>query len=130
MNGDVGQWLTNSEWKVGLDKLCGELTMTANRAADQPAAGWKMENAGHLNFEALAALRKWPSVRGERIPNSGASSYTVFEGTLDECIQRLNEKTASVRGLYEIHTEPQGPTLAGVLSADDVQELIRLREFL
>ena len=102
--------------------------MTANRAADQPAAGRKMENAGHLNFEALAALRKWPSVRGERIPNS--SSYSVFEGTLDECIQRLNEKTASVRGLYEIHTEPQVPTLAGVLSADDVQELIRLREFL
>jgi hypothetical protein len=89
------------------------------------------ESIQHLNFEALATLRKWPSVRGERISlNSGASSYAVFEGTLDQCIQRLREKPASARRLYEIHAEPQGPTLAAVLSADDVQELIRLREFL
>lgn len=90
-----------------------------------------MENFQHFNFEAPATLRKWPSLKGERIPlESGARSYLVFEGTLDQCIRRLSEKHSSQRHLYEIETEPQGPTSAAVLSADDVQELIRLREFL
>ena len=76
-------------------------------------------------------LRKWPSIRGKRLPlEAGARSYLVFEGTLDQCIKELGKKPASARSLYEIETEPQGLTLATVLSADDVQELVRLRDFL
>jgi hypothetical protein len=90
-----------------------------------------METTEHLNFDAPAELRKWPSLKGERIPlEPGAKSYLVFEGTLDQCIRQLSKKPASHRRLYEIETEPQGLILAAVLSADDVQELVRLREFL
>ncbi len=90
-----------------------------------------MENAGHINFEAPATLRKWPSVNGKRLASeTGAGPYLVFEGSLDQCIRRLSEKHVSQRHLYEIETEPQGPAFAGVLSADDVQELVRLRDFL
>ena len=93
--------------------------------------GFEKREAGHVNFEAKAALRKWPSLKGERIPSeSDARSYIVYEGTLDECIRRLSEKPVSSRRLYEIETEPQGLILATVLSVDDVQELVRLREFL
>lgn len=40
---------------------------------------------------------------------------------MNHCIKELGEKPASARPLYEIETEPQGTTLATVLSADDVQ---------
>jgi hypothetical protein len=91
----------------------------------------EIETNKRLDFEIPATLRKWPSLQGERIPlAAGARSYLVFEGTLDQCINRLSEKPASSRPLHEIETEPQGLTLATVLSADDVQELVRLREFL
>lgn len=89
------------------------------------------EASKHLDFDAQATLRKWPSIKGERLSlKAGARSYFVFEGTLDQCIKQLSNKPASARRLYEIETEPQGLTLATVLSADDVQELVRLREFL
>jgi hypothetical protein len=39
-------------------------------------------------------------------------------------------KPAPVRHLYEIHTVPQPPLVADVLSGDIVAELARLREFL
>jgi hypothetical protein len=91
----------------------------------------EMKTNEHLDFTAPAMLRKWPSVKGERIPlEANARSYFVFEGTLDQCIQQLVEKPASARQFYEIETDPQGLTLAAVLSVNDVQELARLREFL
>jgi hypothetical protein len=54
-----------------------------------------------INFDALAALRKWPSV-----------------------------KLAPSHHLYEIHTAPQGELITAVLSAEQIVEVSRLRDFL
>ena len=54
----------------------------------------------------------------------------VFEGTLDECIQQFRSKPESQRHLYEIHTAPQAELITAVLSADQIVELARLRDFL
>ena len=78
----------------------------------------------HLDIEASATLRKWPSVKGERLPSQASGrSYLIFEGTLNQCIRQLNEKPASARRLYEIEIALQSSTVVTVLSADDVQRL-------
>jgi hypothetical protein len=85
----------------------------------------------HINFDAPAVLRKWPSLRNERMSNPwGASPYLVFEGTLDECMREFMSKSASQHHLYEIHTAPQPPLVSQVLSAEHIVELDRLRDFL
>jgi hypothetical protein len=46
-----------------------------------------------INFAAPAVLRKWPSIRNERVSASlGANPYLVAEGTLDECIRQFMAK--------------------------------------
>ena len=40
-----------------------------------------------MNFDAPAALKKWPSLNNEPISNT--DSYLVSEGSLDECIRRF-----------------------------------------
>jgi hypothetical protein len=82
----------------------------------------------HINFGAPAVLRKWPSLNKERI--SSASPYSVAEGTLDECIRQFSTKPISQQHLYEIHTAPQGELVTAVLSAKQIIELARLRDFL
>jgi hypothetical protein len=81
-----------------------------------------------MKFDAPAVLRKWPSVKNERISN--ASPYLVSDGTLDECIREFMSKPASNQHLYEIHTAPQPPLIDAVLSAEHIIELARLRDFL
>jgi hypothetical protein len=83
----------------------------------------------HVNFDAPAILRKWPSLNNQR-RTEGAGPYLLLDGTLDECIREFMAKPAPVRHLYEIHTVPQPPLVADVLSGDIVAELARLREFL
>jgi hypothetical protein len=81
-----------------------------------------------MNFDAPAVLRKWPSLKSQRVSNT--SSYLVSEGTLDECIRQFMSKPASLRHLYEIHTMPQGELVSAVLSPEQIAELARLRDFL
>jgi hypothetical protein len=81
-----------------------------------------------MNFDAPAALRKWPSLNNERI--SKAPPYLVSDGTLDECIRQFMSKPASQHHLYEIHTAPQGELITAVLSVEQIVELARLRDFL
>ena len=81
-----------------------------------------------MNFDAPAALRKWPSLNNERISN--ALPYLVSDGTLDECIRQFMSKPASQHHLYEIHTAPQGELITAVLSVEQIVELARLRDFL
>jgi hypothetical protein len=81
----------------------------------------------HINFDAPAALRKWPSLNKER---SNANSYSIVEGTLDECIRQFTSKPISRQHLYEIHTAPQGELITAVLPAKQIIELARLRDFL
>ncbi len=40
----------------------------------------------HVNFDAPAVLRKWPSLRNER-RTEGAGPYLLVDGSLDECLQ-------------------------------------------
>jgi len=83
----------------------------------------------HINFDAPAVLRKWPSLNNQR-RTDGIGPYLLIDGTLDECIRALMAKPASHRHLYEIYTSPQQPLVADVLSGEMVAELARLREFL
>jgi hypothetical protein len=85
----------------------------------------------HIDFNAPATLRKWPSLNNERISASlGARPYLVVEATLDECLRQFLAKPASQRQLYEIHTAPQSDLVSAVLSAEHIVEIARLRDFL
>ena len=85
----------------------------------------------HIDFNAPAILRKWPSLNNERISASlGARPYLVVEGSLDECIRQFLAKPVSQRHLYEIHTAPQTDLVSAVLSAEHIVEIARLRDFL
>jgi hypothetical protein len=81
-----------------------------------------------VDFGALAALHKWPSLANQRQPDREA--YQISEGTLDECISAFMAKPAATRHLYEIHTVAQPPLVTDILSPEHVIELSRLREFL
>ena len=84
---------------------------------------------GHINFDAPAVLRKWPSLNNQR-RTEGPGPYMLLEGTLDECIMEFMAKPESTRHLYEIQTAPQPPLVTETLSSEHVAELARLREFL
>lgn len=81
-----------------------------------------------VDFGALAALHKWPSLANER--QLDREPYQISEGTLDECISAFMGKPASTRHLYEIRTAAQPPLVTDILSPEHVTELSRLREYL
>jgi hypothetical protein len=81
-----------------------------------------------VNFDAPAELRKWPSLNNQRRP--ARRTYTVIAGPLDQCIREFMAKPEATRHLYEIHTARQPPLILGVLSAEHILELSRLRDFL
>jgi hypothetical protein len=83
----------------------------------------------HVNFDAPAVLRKWPSLRNERRAD-GTGPYLLVDGTLDECIREFMAKPTTSRHLYEIHTAPQPPLVSAVSSGEHIVELARLRDFL
>ena len=84
-----------------------------------------------INFDAPAILRKWPSLKTERVSVAlGARPYLVANGTLNECIRQFMSKPASQHHLYEMHTAPQGELITAVLSAEHILEIARLRDFL
>jgi hypothetical protein len=87
-----------------------------------------MDDKNHIDFDASAILRKWPSIRNERVSNS--RPYLVSEGTLDDCIRQFMAKPISQHHLYEIHTDPQGELVSAVLSARHIVEIARWRDFL
>jgi len=64
-----------------------------------------------INFDAPAVLRKWPSIKNERISAvDGGRPYSILDGSLDGCIRQFMAKATSQRHLYEIHTAAQGET--------------------
>ena len=88
-------------------------------------------NDVHIDFDASATLRKWPSIKNERISAAeGARPYLIVDGTLDDCIRQFTAKPISQHHLYEIHTAPQGELVTPVLSARHILEIVRLRDFL
>ena len=85
----------------------------------------------HIDFNAAAILRKWPSLNNERVSAAlGARPYLVVEGSLDDCLRQFLAKPANQRQLYEIHTAPQTDLVSAVMSAEHVVEIARLRDFL
>ena len=83
----------------------------------------------HINFDAPAILRKWPSLNNQRRMDAG-SPYLLLDDTLDECLQQFLAKPPQIRHLYEIHTSPQAPFVGAIVSAENVAELAHLRDFL
>jgi hypothetical protein len=94
-----------------------------------PGAGRVAGNEAHVNFDAPAVLRKWPSLRNERRAE-GFGPYLLVDGTLDECLRELMTKPTSVRHLYEIRAAPKPPSTSAVLPEALIVELARLRNFL
>ena len=86
-------------------------------------------NKTHVNFDAPACLRKWPSLRNQRSPQA-PGPYLVLDGTLDECLREFMAKPPGSRHLYEIHTQAQLPLVQAILTGEIVPELARLRDFL
>jgi hypothetical protein len=72
-----------------------------------------MDN-NHIDFNAPATLRKWPSIKNERA-RAADGPYLIVDGTLDDCIRQFMAKPASQHHLYEIHTAPQGELVSAVL---------------
>jgi hypothetical protein len=84
-----------------------------------------------VDFSATATLRKWPSIGNERAEATRwPEPYLLLEGSLDACIRAFLVKPAHQRHLYEIHTEPQTQLVTAVLSAEQIIEIARLRDFL
>ena len=74
-----------------------------------------------INFDAPAVLRKWPSIKNERVSVAdGGRPYLIVEGTLDDCVRQFMAKPVSQSHLYEIHTAPQGELISAVLSAKHI----------
>ena len=88
-----------------------------------------MDDKDHIDFDAPATLRKWPSVRNERV-STADRPYLILDGTLDDCIRPFMAKPISQHHLYEIHTAPQGELVSAVLLARHILEIARWRDFL
>jgi hypothetical protein len=92
---------------------------------DDPSEGSVDGGEAHVDFDAPAVLRKWPSYQGERRTDS-TGPYLIVDATLDQCIREFMAKPALARHLYEIHTAPQLSLVPAVLSGEIVTELARL----
>ena len=88
-----------------------------------------MSIPARIDFQAPAVLRKWPSLKNQRLID-GLGPYLLLESTLEQCLRLLMNKPAGSQHLYEIHTAPQLPLVEGVLSGEHVAELARLQDFL
>jgi hypothetical protein len=90
-----------------------------------------MADRDKIDFDAPASLRKWPSFRAERLIDTRHSgAYLLVDGTLGTCIKEFMAKPASQRHLYEIHTIAQTALAGAVLTAEQIIELARFRDFL
>jgi hypothetical protein len=94
-----------------------------------PKEGRVAGNEAHVNFDAPAVLRKWPSLSNQR-RTEGHGPYLLIEGTLDECLQEFAAKPASMQHLYEIQAAPKPPLKIAALPEGLIVELARLRNFL
>jgi hypothetical protein len=83
-----------------------------------------------IRYDAPSALRKWPSIKGERVsPADGAAPYMVFEGTLDECLREFSVKPIGQHHLYDVSTGHQPAFEQNILSAPDVTKIIARADF-
>jgi hypothetical protein len=55
----------------------------------------------HINFDAPAVLRKWPSLNNQR-RTEATGPYLLLDSTLNECLRVFMVKPVPTRHLYEI----------------------------
>jgi hypothetical protein len=79
-------------------------------------------------YDAPAELKKWPSLNNQRL-NGNTLPYSVFYGTLAECIQTLMAKPVKGISLYDIVTDPQPAFDQTVLSPADAAEIAMRKDF-
>ena len=72
-----------------------------------------MDDKNHIDFDAPATLRKWPSIKNQRA-SATDRPYLIVDGTLDDCIRQFMAKPTSQHHLYEIHTAPQGELVSAI----------------
>jgi hypothetical protein len=82
----------------------------------------------HVNFEAPATLRKWPSLNNRR--RADREPYIVVAGTLESCLREFIGRPEKTRDLYDIQTAPQLPLVPPILDVQHVLTLTRFRDFL
>jgi hypothetical protein len=95
-------------------------------SSDDPSNG---SDRAHVNFDAPAVLRKWPSYAGKRRTDA-AGPYLIVAAPLGECIREFMARPTATRHLYEIQTRAQPPLVSAILSGDIVVELARLRDLI
>jgi hypothetical protein len=81
-----------------------------------------------IAYEAPAELKKWPSLRGQRLTGK-SQPYMVFNGTLAECVRKLMNKPIRGISLYDIVTQPQPAFDQTTLSPGDAAEIAMRRDF-
>jgi hypothetical protein len=81
-----------------------------------------------IAYDAPADLKKWPSLHNQRL-NGGTRPYSVFQGTLADCIRELMAKPVKGISLYDIVTEPQPAFDQTVLSPGDAAEIAMRKDF-
>ncbi|WGS18889.1 MULTISPECIES: hypothetical protein [unclassified Bradyrhizobium] len=80
-----------------------------------------------ISYDAPADLKKWPSLRNERIASK--APYLVYNGTLADCIRLLLAKPVNQISLYDIVTERQVAFDSNVLSPADAAEIALRKDF-
>ena len=81
-----------------------------------------------IAYDAPAELKKWPSLNNKRI-NGSTLPYSVFQGTLADCVRELMAKPIKGISLYDIVTEPQPAFEQTVLSPGDAAEIAMRKDF-
>jgi hypothetical protein len=81
-----------------------------------------------IAYDAPADLKKWPSLHNKRL-NGSTRPYSVFQGTLADCIRVLMAKPVKGISLYDIVTDPQPAFDQTVLSPGDAAEIAMRKDF-
>ena len=77
----------------------------------------------HIDFQAPATLRKWPSLSNRR--REDREPYLVAEDTLDACVRKFMTKPEASRELYDIITSPQPPLVPPIMDAEQIMKIAR-----
>lgn len=80
-----------------------------------------------IAYDAPADLKKWPSLRNERVSNK--TPYMVYNGTLADCIRLLLAKPIKQISLYDIETGRQAAFDSTILSPGDAAEIAMRKDF-
>jgi hypothetical protein len=101
---------------AGAEEACKAMAGLLRKAG--PMGG----REAHVNLDATAVLRKWPSLRNER-RTEGTGPYLLIDGTLDECVRELMAKPTSMRVRFSLNSRHSGNRLRCPLSADTVEKV-------